>query len=87
MKIQLATVITNKFWEEETVLLAKTLRKFGGDFSKIRLTVFSPHGERPRSQILAKLEQLELSMVEFSIPEEALKFPLGLIPFGAAAAQ
>jgi hypothetical protein len=87
MKIHFATIATSRYWTTEPVLLAKSLRTFGGEFTNQPITVLTPEGQILSPEVQSEFDQLSIQSVEFSLPEEAANFPLGLVPHGAAAAE
>jgi hypothetical protein len=87
MKTHFATLISTRYWTQETILQAKSLRAFGGDFADQPITAFIPKGQDLSPEIQQQFDQLSIQLAEYSLPEAAGKFPLGFIPFGAAAAE
>jgi hypothetical protein len=87
MNIHFATLVTSRFWTSETLLLARTLRTFGGELASSRMTVLTPSDQRFPRKFLENLNHLSIQVAEFHLPEEAAKFPLGIIPFAAAAGE
>ena len=87
MNIHFATLISRRYWTPETLLLAKSLRSFGGEFADLPITAFHPKGQDLSSETAVEVKQLGIQLAEYTIPEAAGNFPLGFIPFGAAAAE
>ena len=87
MHIHLATLALTPYWEQETILLAKTLRRFGGSLADTPLTAFYPQ-DRPLPEIIARqLTALSVELAPFKIDPQARQFPLAVVPFGTAAAE
>ena len=87
-KISFVTLAVNPFWLDQTVMLAESLRAFGGKTSASAFNSFFAKGKAPLPQAVAeKLDALGAELVPISIEEQALKFPLGLLPFAAAETE
>jgi hypothetical protein len=87
-KISLVTLTVTPFWADQTVLLAESLRSFGGQLAQVPLTVLTPTGTVPLPQkVLDKLSAQNAEIIPINIEEAALKFPLGFLPFAAAEAE
>ncbi|MBN2045649.1 MAG: hypothetical protein JW757_11555 [Anaerolineales bacterium] len=87
MNIHFATLAASRFWISEAVLLAKTLRTFGGDFAKNPITILAPQEQPFAPHTQADFDQLSIQSVGFYLPDAATRFPLGIIPYAAAAAE
>lgn len=87
MHIQLATLAVSPYWTQESILLAKTLRKFGGALADAPLTVFHPQDQPPDKGTARQLAELAAETAPFELDPHARNFPLAVVPFGAAAAE
>ncbi len=87
MKIHFATLISRRYWTRETILQVKSLRTFGGEFANQPVTAFIPKGQSLSPETETEIGQLGIQVAEYTFPEAAGNFPLGFIPFGAAAAE
>lgn len=87
MKIHFATLALPPYWEAETVLLARSLRKKGGGFAQVPLTVLTLE-ERPFPEKSKQLlRELDVETSSFTARDEAKKFPLGILSYAAGAAE
>jgi hypothetical protein len=74
--------------ERESLLLARSLREFGGDLANQPLWLMVPNGQVPVSESIDQtLRKLGVQFTRFGVPEEALKFPYGGKVYAAAAAE
>jgi hypothetical protein len=74
--------------ERESLLLAHSLREFGGVLANQPLWLMMPNGQAPLSEsIHQKLGELGVQFYRFEVPEEALNFPYGCKVYAAAAAD
>jgi len=74
--------------ERESLLLAHSLRTFGGKLAKHPLWLMLPENPAAISATtLRELEKLGVQVYRFEVPEEALKFPFGGKVYAAAAAE
>ena len=74
--------------ERESLLLARSLREFGGDLADSPLWMMMPEGVGQVSEgTLRALEALGVQVHRFEVPEEALHFLFGGKVFAAAAAE
>ncbi|MCB2178860.1 hypothetical protein KQH61_05550 [bacterium] len=87
MRIQFATLAIPPGWMQETVLLVESLRAFGGDLSTAPVSVWSLPDRPPTDEAIEKLTSLDATLHTFEMEAAARKFPLAVIPFGAAAAE
>jgi hypothetical protein len=87
-KISFVTLAASPYWVSQTVLLAESLRAFGGDLAQSRLSVLIPNRIDPLPQdIIEQLKTLRVEIIQIEVDEQALNFPLGLLPFAAAVAE
>ncbi|MBN1451424.1 MAG: hypothetical protein JW963_10455 [Anaerolineales bacterium] len=74
--------------ERESVLLARSLRMFGGELANHPLWLMTPqklaHVSATTRQVLSRLD---VQLNRFEVPEGALKFPFGGKVYAAAAAE
>lgn len=74
--------------EHESLLLARSLRTFGGKLAKHPLWLMVPGNPETMSDAaLRELEKLDVQVNRFEVPEEALSFPFGGKVYAAAAAE
>jgi hypothetical protein len=74
--------------ERESLLLAHSLRKFGGEIADSPLWLMMPQDREQVSESTRQtLEELGVQVHRFGIPEEALEFPFGSKVYAAAAAE
>jgi hypothetical protein len=74
--------------ERESLLLARSLRTFGGELANHPLWLMMPQNlEQVSASTLQALEELGVQVHRFEVPEEALKFPYGCKVYAAAAAE
>ena len=74
--------------ERESLLLARSLRAFGGEFANNPLWMMTPNKvEQVSGDTLRALSELDVRINSFEVPEEALKFPFGGKVYAAAAAE
>jgi hypothetical protein len=87
-KISMVTLAVHPFWVRQTVLLAESLRAFGGSLAQAPLTILTPASGTPLSQeFKIKAAESNAELVAIEIEEAALKFPLGFLPFAAVEAE
>jgi hypothetical protein len=87
-EISFITLAVSPFWEEQSVLLAESLRTFGGKLAEAPLTVLTPSGTAPLPQkVIKQISTQNAEIIAIEIEEAALDFPLGLLPFAAAEAE
>jgi len=87
MSITFSTITIPPFWEKETLLLVESLRELGGFLSQQPFTVLTLQGNSLSPAAQQKLKDLDVTLGEFEMDEEARKFPLAVVPYGAAAAE
>ncbi len=87
MTTTFATLAIPPFWQKETMLLVKTLRKFGGPFADSSVLVLTRQEKPLSSRSMKQFEDLNVVWGKFRIEEEAENFPLSVVPFAAAAAE
>lgn len=74
--------------ERETLLLARSLRKFGGALAGNPLWMMMPRDvEQVSKSTLGELDELGVQVHRFDVPEEALNFWFGGKVYAAAAAE
>lgn len=74
--------------ERESLLLAHSLRTFGGKLANQPLWLMMPQNlEQVSESTYQALEKLGVQVHRFEVPEEALKFPYGCKVYAAAAAE
>jgi len=74
--------------ERESLLLARSLRRFGGEMANHPLWLMMPENlEQVNDSTRQALEELGVQVHRFEAPEEALKFSFGGKVFAAAAAE
>jgi hypothetical protein len=74
--------------ERESLLLARSLRKFGGALADQPLWLMVPHRQNQLSKsALQGLRDLDVQVHGFEVPEDALRFPFGCKVYAAAAAE
>jgi len=74
--------------ERESILLARSLRTFGGALANQPLWLMMPENlEQVSEPTLRALEGLGVQVHRFDVPEDALKFPFGGKVHAAAAAE
>jgi len=74
--------------ERETLLLAHSLRKFGGKLANHPLWLMMPEKlEQVSEATFRELEELGVQVHRFEVSEEALKFPFGCKVYAAATAE
>jgi hypothetical protein len=74
--------------ERESLLLAHSLRTFGGELANYPLWMLVPQNLEQVSETTRQaLTGLDVQLHRFEVPEEALKFPFGGKVYGAAAAE
>lgn len=86
-KISFATLLIPPFWEKETLLLAESLRTFGEGFAQQPLIVLYLPDKPPSPETTARLREIGAKLFPFELDQDALSFPLAIVPFGAAAAE
>lgn len=87
-EITFATMAVAPFWVDATLLLVESLRAFGGRLSDQPVIVLVPTISKPLpDQALNRLQNLNAKLISFELPDSAARFPLGLLPYGAAAAE
>lgn len=87
MKISFATLAIPPAWAQETLLLVESLRTFGGPFADAPVSVWTLPGRPLPTATAEKLRTQRAELHEFEMDAAARKFPLAVIPFGAAAAE
>ncbi len=87
MHIQLATLVVPPYWTQESILLARTLRKFGGTLADAPLIIFHPQDRPLDAESARQLAGLSAETLPFEFDPDARNFPLAAVPFGAAAAE
>ena len=85
--ITFATLLIPPFWERETLLLAESLRTFGGAMAEQPLVVLYLPDKPPPSKIANRLHALGAVLAPFKLDADAVQFPLAIVPFGAATAE
>jgi len=74
--------------ERGSLLLARSLRKFGGKLAYHPLWLMMPEKlEQVSVSVFRALEELGVQVHRFEVPEEALQFPFGGKVYAAAAAE
>ena len=74
--------------ERESLLLARSLRTFGGEMANSPLWLMMPQNlEQVGESTLQALDGLGVQVHRFEVPEDALKFPFGGKVYAAAAAE
>jgi len=74
--------------ERESLLLARSLRMFGGELANHPLWLMVPQSlEQITASTLRALGRLDVQINRFEVPEDALKFPFGGKVYAAAAAE
>jgi len=74
--------------ERESLLLARSLRTFGGELANYPLWMMVPQTLAHLGETtLQALSGLDVQLHRFEVPEEALKFPFGGKVYAAAAAE
>ena len=74
--------------ERESLLLAHSLRTFGGELSNCPLWLMVPQNLDQFSESTRQaLRELDVQVHRFEVPEEALSFPFGGKVYAAAAAE
>ncbi len=73
--------------EPTAVLLAASLRRFGGGFAGSEILAMTEAGGRISPPVRARLEGLGCRITPFTVPGPAQRFPLGAMPYAAAAAE
>ena len=74
--------------ERESLLLVRSLRKFGGELANQPLWLMVPRKlEHISESTRQALRGLDVQVHRFEVPEDALKFPFGGKVYAAAAAE
>ena len=73
--------------EGKAILLAHSLRQWGGRFSDAVLLILEPETSRLSPSSCEALTRLGATIVPFPLPETALSFPYAQKVFAAAAAE
>ena len=74
--------------ERESLLLARSLREFGGKLASQPLWLMMPQKLEQASESARKaLRELDVQIHRFEVPDDALKFPFGGKVYAAAAAE
>lgn len=74
--------------EVESLIWARSIRKFGGKFSSYPIWIFVPNKvENLSSERREKLTELGVQLFSFVIDENILRFPLAGKPYAAAEAE
>ena len=83
-----SVVLPNKLSETDAVLLAASIREFGGSLANAPIWFFMPeYGEQLTTATTTKLDSLDVKRVPLKLNKEVLRFPLAHYPFIAAAAE
>jgi hypothetical protein len=83
-----ASMVNQGSQEAESVILAQSIRDFGGAMANNRIWAMMPRKEGAVSAAtLDRLKSLNVRTEHFQADEEALKFPLAAKVFAAAAAE
>lgn len=86
--IGFVTLAVSPYWVNQTLLLAESLRAHGGKLAQADLFVLTPQGTNPLPpDTVEQLKSLNAELLTFELEEQALHFPLGLLPFAAAEAE
>ncbi len=87
-KLRFCTLAVAPFWLEQPYLFVESLRAFGGALAGAPFTILNPDNTRPLPDTFrSKVASLDAGIKSFEVDESALKFPLGLVPYAAAAAE
>lgn len=74
--------------ERESLLLARSIRRFGGIYADAPIWILIPRGRSPFSEkTQAAFQQLEVNLVPFEVPDPVLNFPFGGKVFAAGMAE
>jgi len=74
--------------ERESVLLASSIRRFGGMYADAPIWILIPRGRSPFSErTQATLHQLDVNLVPFDVTDPVLSFPFGGKVFAAGMAE
>jgi len=74
--------------ERESLLLARSIRRFGGTYADAPIWILIPRGRSPFSEgSQVALHQLDVNLVSFDVPDSVLNFPFGGKVFAARAAE
>ena len=73
--------------ERESLLLARSLRTFGGEMANRPLWLMMPQNLEVSESTLRVLDGLGVQVHRFEVPEDALRFPFGGKVYAAAAAE
>lgn len=73
--------------ENETLLMVRSLRRFGGRQKDTPVMVMTPRPAPLSTGACHALEALDAEIIPFDVPREALDFPFGAKVFAAAAAE
>lgn len=87
MSITFSTIVIPPFWEKETLLLVESLREYGGHLADQPFLVLTLQGKSLSPEAQQKLEDLNVTLAAFEMDEEAKKFPLAVVTYGAAAVE
>lgn len=87
MRIQFASLAIPPGWVQETVLLVESLRAFGGDLRDAPFSVWTLPDRPLPEEAADTLHRLDAELHTFEMEDTARKFPLAVVPFGAAAAE
>ncbi|MBD3404788.1 MAG: hypothetical protein GF411_01475 [Candidatus Lokiarchaeota archaeon] len=69
-------ILPNASAENDAVLLAKSVRKNGGSFSRFPIKMFQPVSDKEVSSKVQKLlKNLDVEIIQFKIKRDELKFP------------
>lgn len=74
--------------ERESLLLARSIRTFGGNSANAPIWIMVPQGKSPFSETTRQaLHALDVNLLPFIVPDSVLGFPFGGKVFAAAAAE
>lgn len=75
------------FWENESTLLVESLRTFGGSLAGEPFLMLTLKGKPLKKKTLKTFSELDVEIAELEMDQEALNFPLSMVPHGAATAE
>ena len=73
--------------EREAVLLARSLRKFGGMYANHPLWIMVPNQGQISQTTIQRLTRLDVQVNRFDVPKVATSFPFGVKVYAAAAVE
>lgn len=83
-----SVVLPTESSETNAVLLAASIREFGGSLAQVPICFFVPeYGEQLTTATRDKLDSLNVRLVPLELDKEVLRFPLAHYPLIAAAAE